>query len=708
METARAVSAADQDLQTLRAQVLALSEAERASRTQLDALQAQLLALSKREAAARSQLKEAHSVTRALQEKARIEAAEAEARLQESLASERAARAKAEADLQRASGELRQQRARPESELETLRALFSDLMRGEAQGRQRLERLQAQVAEHERIARDLSAQLEEARKGAPVVVEQQAPAVAELQAQNESLLRDLAAERGRAKAHAERAAAEVEWAQDRARSATQAEEQAKDRIEASGRELSGLREELAQAQEARDRTSGQLAAQVAAVRKELEDDRAAARAALEKRADELRAAREELARNEAELKAARDLSAQLTQKIREQGELAAVRRDDVADERLAGQKMAVRIAELERQVADSVAARATEAEARALRVELEKLERERSAETMRRQAMEDERDRLAADHHAVAAQAKVDRGRAAAEIAALSQELTRAQQAADEARRAQAGLREQMEELERRAQRIEDERDAAVRSGGDTAAKAAEAERLRAQMELEAARQSAARAREETREIAAKAQRAAGEVVAKSQREIETARADAQAAQQELSALRSELASARAENLELSLRHDAAEKRAGDLAPKALAFTPRRMAAVALETGRYEEAERLLVEELAHAPDDAALHLQLGRLHYARNSGAAAEAELTRAMALDPRDYRAPLLLGLVQARRGLRRQSRDALREALRRNPACAEARDGLLLSRARLLWRGALAAAAVVVALAAALLLR
>ena len=46
METARAVSAADQELQTLRAQVLALSEAERASRTQLDALQAQLLALS--------------------------------------------------------------------------------------------------------------------------------------------------------------------------------------------------------------------------------------------------------------------------------------------------------------------------------------------------------------------------------------------------------------------------------------------------------------------------------------------------------------------------------------------------------------------------------------------------------------------------------------------------------------------------------------
>ena len=40
METARAVSAADQELQTLRAQVVALSEAERAARTQLDALQA--------------------------------------------------------------------------------------------------------------------------------------------------------------------------------------------------------------------------------------------------------------------------------------------------------------------------------------------------------------------------------------------------------------------------------------------------------------------------------------------------------------------------------------------------------------------------------------------------------------------------------------------------------------------------------------------
>ena len=50
--------------------------------------------------------------------------------------------AKAEAQLQRASNELREQRTRPDAEMETLRALFSDLMRSEAQGRQRLEKMQ--------------------------------------------------------------------------------------------------------------------------------------------------------------------------------------------------------------------------------------------------------------------------------------------------------------------------------------------------------------------------------------------------------------------------------------------------------------------------------------------------------------------------------------------------------------------------------------
>jgi predicted negative regulator of RcsB-dependent stress response len=172
--------------------------------------------------------------------------------------------------------------------------------------------------------------------------------------------------------------------------------------------------------------------------------------------------------------------------------------------------------------------------------------------------------------------------------------------------------------------------------------------------------------------------------------------------------LRSEVAALRAENVDWELRHREVEKLADDLAPIAATVTPRRMAALAVEAGNYDEAEQLLVQEVARAPDDAALHLQLGRLHYARNAGAAAEAELSRAMALDPRNHLAPLLLGQVQARRGLKGQARAAFREALRRNPDCVEARDGLLLLKARTAFHGAIVAAAAAVALAAVLLLR
>src|SRR4051812_34872901 len=190
METARTILP-DAELQTLRAQVVALAEAEGVAREQLEAIKAQMQQLTQREAAARAQLKDAHGLTRALQEKAKLEAAAAEAGLKESLEAERAARAKAEAQLQRASNELREQRTRPDAEMETLRALFSDLMRSEAQGRQRLEKMQRQIADHERAAHEFQAQLEEARKSAPAAaapVPADAPPLQELEARNEELL----------------------------------------------------------------------------------------------------------------------------------------------------------------------------------------------------------------------------------------------------------------------------------------------------------------------------------------------------------------------------------------------------------------------------------------------------------------------------------------------------------------------------------------
>src|SRR5207244_2157500 len=131
---------------------------------ELHAAREELAALAQREAGARTQLKEQQALARALEERARIEAAEETARLREGLEAERAARGKSEAELTRATNELRSRSGRPDAELETLRALFADLMRGEAQGRQRLERLQQELQQHERRAKDLEAQLAEERQ----------------------------------------------------------------------------------------------------------------------------------------------------------------------------------------------------------------------------------------------------------------------------------------------------------------------------------------------------------------------------------------------------------------------------------------------------------------------------------------------------------------------------------------------------------------
>src|SRR5207244_576127 len=110
-------------------------------------------------------------------------------------------------------------------------------------------------------------------------------------------------------------------------------------------------------------TAGQQAQQLAALRREIESERVLARTELERRAEVAQAARAELARREVELEASRAEAAQLGQKIREQVELASLRRDDLADERATAQKMAVRVAELER-VLDHVRAQAQAAENR--------------------------------------------------------------------------------------------------------------------------------------------------------------------------------------------------------------------------------------------------------------------------------------------------------------------------------------------------------
>src|SRR5205823_4385337 len=147
-------------------------------------------------------------------------------------------------------------RDRPEAEMEALRALFADLMRGEQQARSRLERLQQQIEEAGRVERalvaqleveresrsraeaqamDLAAQLQERMPGAQVATDggerlrsRIAALEDELAAERKrfaALEGELSEERGKARALAERAAAEVEWARDRARAATTAEQE---------------------------------------------------------------------------------------------------------------------------------------------------------------------------------------------------------------------------------------------------------------------------------------------------------------------------------------------------------------------------------------------------------------------------------------------------------------------------------------------------
>ncbi len=124
------------ELKDLREQLLALAHTESELRRELKAARAQIAQLAQNEAMARSLLKESNSVTRALHERARLETVAATAQLRESLEAERAERAKSQAELARATDELRTRRNRPDAEMETLRALFNDLMRGEALGRQ--------------------------------------------------------------------------------------------------------------------------------------------------------------------------------------------------------------------------------------------------------------------------------------------------------------------------------------------------------------------------------------------------------------------------------------------------------------------------------------------------------------------------------------------------------------------------------------------
>lgn len=710
MEQARAL-AGDTELQTLRAQVMALAEAEAAARAHLEQLRVQVTQLGQREAAARAQLKEAQSLTRAMQERARLEATEAQAGLRQNLDDERNARAKAEAELKKAVSDLQQQRSRPDAELATLRELFTDLMREEAKSRQRLQRLQQQAEDQEKRARDLQEQLEQIRAQGPAGQVEPAE-LTDLQKRVEGLLTELAEERGRAKAHADRAAAEIEWAQERAREASQAEARLSGELFEAKNQLSEARDALASERDRRERAVSQLGGEVGALRSELDQERLGAGAELADLRQKLQAALEE--------------NRHFAQKVKEQSELRALFRDELKDERLAAHTNAVRVTELERQLrevgeklqraekivgetGDAPALREalkerdaelekTRADLTGLRADfarvqtelfrlqseladargaLQRSEHERSQEAMRRQAAEDERDRAAHLEQAAKSEARLQRTRAEAEIAAQAEELKRSRAAQESARREQERLRDELAAKLSEQKRLETQLAALVRAGGDQeelsrsmARAVAEAEQLKAGLgQAEQKREQAAR-------------------------DLDTARA--------------ELAASRTEAVDLSMRLDAAEKWARDLEPLAASLTPRRAASLAIDENRLDDASRLLQGEAPRSQDDAEFHLLVGRLQARRGKDAAAEASLQRAAELDTKSVRAPLELAMLQSRRGLRRQARASFNEVLRRKPDCFEARDGLRLLDAAWMWRGAIAVAALGVVLLLLLLRR
>lgn len=311
MASSGAAQAAGQgpgELKDLREQLLAVAKTESELRQELTAARAQIAQLAQNEALARSLLKESHSLTRALHERARLETDAATAVLRESLEAERA---KSQAELARATDELRTRRNRPDAEMETLRALFADLMRGEALGRQRLERLQQQVAEHERQRQELQLQLDlerDARRkaeaellpGAPPPipagavagpipsseheqVRQLETAVAELEKRHAALGRELAEERGAGQAQAERAAAEVEWARERAQAAAESEQEAKDALFEARKQFAQTQEKLREDADERERAAAQFADQLAGLRKKIEDERERANAEIARR-----------------------------------------------------------------------------------------------------------------------------------------------------------------------------------------------------------------------------------------------------------------------------------------------------------------------------------------------------------------------------------------------------------------------------------------
>ena len=477
-EAAQAAGQSAGELRDLREQLLAVATTESELRLELKAARAQIAQLAQNEAMARSLLKESHSVTRALHERTRLETDAATAELRESLEAERA---KSQAELARAAGLLRTQGNRPDAEMETLRALFTDLMRGEALGRQRLERLQQQVAEHEQKRQELEQQL------------------------------DLERDAGRAQA--ERDAAEVEWARERVKAAAESAQEAKDALLEVRRQFTQAQEKLREDADERERAGAQFADQFAGLRKKSEDERARANAEIARRVQAVETLQEAVtAASAAANKVAANLEEEKAVAVRlraEVGQLESAR--DAAQD--AARDLSVRERRTDVELAETQA-RATRLESKldelrpalAARTEAESAAR---AATAQAESERDEVQRALAGLEAALAELRATSARQALtarnELAeagqlrqALQQDLThvRAQLEKSETCRAAleaaaAGLEEELRcasdqaraQQVDRVRKVEDERAQLVAAKAEQARLSAEAERLRASEE---------------------------------------------------------------------------------------------------------------------------------------------------------------------------------------------------------------------------------
>jgi chromosome segregation ATPase len=723
--------------------LLALTNAETELRRELKAARAQIAQLAQNEAMARSLLKESHSVTRALHERTRLETAAATAQLRESLEAERAERAKSQAELARATDELRARSNRPDAEMESLRALFADLMRGEAQGRQRLERLQQQVAEHERQRQELQQQLDleaDARRKAeaqllsapPVPVGedlreqlgQMETAVAELEKKHAALGRELAEERGKARAQAERAATELEGARKKA--AADLEE-----VKAVA---AGLRDEVGRLESALvARTEAEWAAQAATAHAEdqLRGAAAAASAAAKKAAadlEEVKAAaaglRDEVGRLESALaarteaeSAARAATAEVEREREEaQRALAGLEaalewlrassaqqalkaRDELAESGQLRQALQQQLADVGVRLEQSETGRAAlEETAARLQAELHLAAGEaRAQQDDLERSVEEERAKLAAakaEHARLAAEAdrlrasEEERGRRA-EALAGELELARGeaetlQGALDRSGVALASLQARHSKLESDLTKALHERDEEARSRDEQAALLREertqvaghiAEQKRLAEELSAETKRAEAALHESQELAARCNT--------SERELAE------------TALRMRAAETEAAQAKVGL------ERLGAIAGA------RREALIAELDGHFGDAEALLQAELGQSQIEAPVFLQLGKLHYAWSEGSPgsheeiAERLLARAAELDLHDATAPLYLGHVRLRRGRHGAAAEAYHETIRRDSQCAPAHEALAVLSARSMKRQTRIAFAAAIAL-------